>query len=238
MISYRIPDDLFIALESDGLFSRTFRRLDPERRSAVLSAIIEDASESGPEDLSVKRVAKKAGVAVGSLYQYFENREKLVRFAVVLVSRSLAREFSLYAPELAKMPLREGLELFLNTGIEWAKSEGGFLRFYAVAAYQTAPSEGESGIRKHFVRPIAEAMQEVIRKMIAAAFSRGELREDIDVETAARLVNVGLIALGDAVLIPSLNDYYLLYDRKMKPKDLIPRYLDLLERGISKRRDA
>ena len=57
-------------MEQEGLVTRTFRRLDPDRQQAVLTAILDEAVEHGPASLSMKRVAERAGVSVGSLYQY------------------------------------------------------------------------------------------------------------------------------------------------------------------------
>ena len=57
--------------EQDGLVTRTFRRLDAERQQAVVHAILAEASEKGPALLNIKKVAHRASVSWGSLYQYF-----------------------------------------------------------------------------------------------------------------------------------------------------------------------
>ena len=58
-------------LEGKGQVSRTFRRLEPERQQAIINAILDEAFEKGPASLNIKEVARKADVAIGSLYQYF-----------------------------------------------------------------------------------------------------------------------------------------------------------------------
>src|SRR3989304_4680797 len=62
-------------LEQEGKVTRTFRRLDPDRQEAVFNAILEEAAEKGPASLNVKEIARRAGGSVGSLYQYFPNRD-------------------------------------------------------------------------------------------------------------------------------------------------------------------
>jgi AcrR family transcriptional regulator len=63
--------------------SRSSRKLPQQSRSrATVEAILEGAirvlERHGPEELSTSRVAELAGVSVGTLYQYFENREAIV----------------------------------------------------------------------------------------------------------------------------------------------------------------
>src|SRR5512142_1089803 len=83
-------------LESKGKVSRTFRRLDSARQQAVINAILEEATEKGPASLNIKEIARRAGVSVGSLYQYFPNRDGLLDFAVELCTRSTIAMFNEY----------------------------------------------------------------------------------------------------------------------------------------------
>jgi AcrR family transcriptional regulator len=56
-------------LEQEGIVTRTFRRLDPDRQEAVFNAILEEAIEKGPASLNIKEIARRAGISIGSLYQ-------------------------------------------------------------------------------------------------------------------------------------------------------------------------
>lgn len=55
--------------------------LQPRSRAmvdALIEATAQGIAEQGLADLSTNRIAVRAGVSVGSLYQYFENKEALV----------------------------------------------------------------------------------------------------------------------------------------------------------------
>jgi len=93
-----------LQLEQQGLVTRTFRRLDPERQQAVINAILAEAAEMGPADLNIKRVAERAGVSIGSLYQYFGSRAGLMDFTVTLVVQSVVDSFNSFRPYLAALP--------------------------------------------------------------------------------------------------------------------------------------
>ena len=63
--------------------ARTRRRVPSQERSAQLVSALLDATaqvltEVGLEKLSTNKIAKRANVAVGSIYQYFPNKEALV----------------------------------------------------------------------------------------------------------------------------------------------------------------
>ena len=103
-----------LQFEDEGLVSRTFRRLDPERQRAIILAILDEAAEKGPTQVSIKAVADRAAAAVGSLYTYFPNRDGMLDFAVKLVTRFMLEEMASFRPFLVSLPLREGLKMYLN----------------------------------------------------------------------------------------------------------------------------
>ena len=215
-------------LEQEGLVTRTFRRLDPGRQQAVLAAILDEAVERGPASLSVKLVAERAGVSVGSLYQYFQNRDGLVNFAVELCARYLVDQFNAYRPLLISMPLREGLAAYLTGGIEWSQMQVGLVQFFLRGAYQ-----GDPDIAERLVRPVGAALRETVHEMLIEAQRRDEVRRDIDLEAAARVINTLLIAVGDSWLLPYLNIYYQLTDAGTSLERLVDTVLDLILSGIA-----
>jgi TetR/AcrR family transcriptional regulator len=233
MSSLAIHSDTINRLEKEGLVSRTFRRLDPERMDAVLRAVCDEAYSAGGAELNIKRVAERAGIAVGSLYQYFGSREGMVKACASLVAESLAAELDSYRSQLAALPLRQGLRVYLEAGIEWSRTESGFLRFFGSSAYSSSTEGDAEELKRRLVRPVALSLQAMVRTLVEAAAARGELRSGLDVEAAARMANAVLIILGDAILIPTLNEYFLLYDADRGPDELLGPYLDILESGIA-----
>src|SRR5512134_290875 len=162
-------------LEQEGIVTRTFRRLDPDRQEAVFNAILEEAVEKGPASLNIKEIARRAGVSVGSLYQYFPNREGLLDFAVELCTRSTIAMFQEYKPIMAAMPLREAMSAYLMGGLEWGQTAIGLVRFFGRAAYQ-----GDPDLAERLVRPVATVMRETMQEILTQARARGELRDDVD----------------------------------------------------------
>jgi AcrR family transcriptional regulator len=216
-------------LEQEGLVTRTFRRLDPERQQTILVAILDEAAEKGPTQVNIKQVAERAGVSVGSLYTYFPNREGMLAFAVELCVRFMTDAFEEYRPYLVALPLRQGLSWYLAGGIEWSQAYAGLVRLFARAAYHGDPELAES-----LVRPIATLLVEMVRDMLAQAVERGEVREDVDLEATARIVHALTIAVGDSQLLPYLNTYFQVTDGELSPERALEALLELVLRGIGK----
>jgi AcrR family transcriptional regulator len=214
-------------LEQEGKVTRTFRRLDPERQQAVINAILEEATEKGPASLNIKEIARRAGVSVGSLYQYFPNREGLLDFAIELCVRFTIGMFQEYRPMLAAMPLKEALNAYLMGGLEWGQTEMGLVRFFGRAAYQ-----GDPDLAERVVRPIATVMRETLQEILAQAKARGEIRSDVDIETATRIVNALVIAVGDSQLLPYLNNYFQISDKDIPPERTMGALIELILYGI------
>jgi TetR/AcrR family transcriptional regulator len=217
-----------LELEQQGLVTRTFRRLDPVRQKAVLQAILDEAAEKGPTALNIKQVAERAGVAVGSLYQYFGNRDNLLAFAVELCVHQLTDLFAMSRPYLLEMPLREALAAYLSYGIEWSQTQQGFIQFFGRAAYQ-----GDPGLAEKVVEPVATAMREMVEEMLKAAVQRGEVNSGLDLEATSRAVNAMLIAIGDSQLLPYLNRYFQVTDDTMSIERVIETMVDLILNGIA-----
>jgi AcrR family transcriptional regulator len=220
---------VIMELEKKGLVTRTFRRLDPERQQAIITAILDEAGEAGPQDLNVKRVAERAGVSTGSLYQYFTNRDNLLAFATELATRSTIQLFESYRPYMGQAPLKDMLPMYISTGIDWTETQLGFARFFASAAYHGDPRYGES-----VVRPIARVMRGMVEEMLRPAVERGETRPDLDVEATARVLHALTIAIGDGLIFPQLMNYYQLTDDGMTAERIYAAFTSLVMYGIMK----
>lgn len=100
------------------------RRKPAQRRSqdtvtAILDAAARVFEERGFEAGTTNHVAQRAGVSIGSLYEYFPNKDSLV---VALVERELenerARLLALLAPAANAAELEAALRAFVETVVE------------------------------------------------------------------------------------------------------------------------
>lgn len=220
-----------------GLVQRTFVRLPADKRMAVLNAALAQAAEQGPGHLNIKLVAEQAGVPVGSLYRYFGGRDALVRFTCAVACQRLEAVLGISTPILSELPIQTAVREYLTRSIAWCKKEPNLLRIYVAAGYTIAlrrelRADPSSDPDEMIASAIARSVQQVSRAFVAAARRRGELRPDLDTEDACRILNVMLIAVIDAALLPGLNAYYLLFDRKRGTRRMIDSAVDILCNGL------
>ena len=128
---------------------------------------------------------------------------------------------------LASMPLKEALNAYLMGGLEWGQTEMGLVRFFGRAAYQ-----GDPDLAERVVRPIATVMRETLQEILTQAKARGEIRSEVDVETATRIVNALIIAVGDCQLLPYLNNYFQISGDGVPPEQMMAALVEFILYGI------
>lgn len=72
-------------------------------RDAIVEAAARIISERGLDGFSTNAVAERAGVSIGSLYQYFPNKDALM---VALIKRQQARQLATLADAIDTLPER------------------------------------------------------------------------------------------------------------------------------------
>ena len=218
---------LILQMEREGLVNRTFRRLDASRQQAIVLAVLSEAAEKGPGSINIKEIARRAGVSIGSLYMYFPNRDGLLDFVIELCVRYMVSEFDQYRAYLVSLPLNQGLLAYLTGGVEWSHTQVSMVQFFARAAYH-----GNTELAERVVTPIATSMRTIVRDMLTAAVERGEVRPDIDLEAASRLVHALTIVVGDSQLLPDLNHYFQITDPDMPIERILEAMIVLFQNGL------
>jgi hypothetical protein len=149
-------------------------------------------------------------------------------FAIELCTRSTVAMFQEYKPMMAAMPLKEALNAYLLGGLEWGQTAVGLVRFFGRAAYQ-----GDPDLAERVVRPVATIMRETMQEILTQAQTRGEIRPEVDVAATARVLNGLMIVIGDSQLLPYLNNYFQITDKKVRLERISESLLDLIEQGIA-----
>jgi AcrR family transcriptional regulator len=85
---------------------------------AIVQAGLLVLREEGPERLTTKRIAERAGVAVGSLYQYFTDKDDVLEAVFRRQHEEFWDQAALAVPKLAVLPLEKAVALIVNTGLE------------------------------------------------------------------------------------------------------------------------
>lgn len=141
--------------------SQTARRRPRQARAqATVDAIIEATAQvlvrDGYGGLSTNHVATRSGVSIGTLYQYFSNKDDLIG---ALIDRELERHFERIAPWLVQQsdaPLEASVRTFLQATLARHVDQGELVR----ALYAQADRVGHAQLTSLWLRrlePLAEA---------------------------------------------------------------------------------
>ena len=233
-----------------GLVSRTFLRLDPAKRDGVIDAVCLELAETGPAALAIKAVAVRAGIPVGSLYQYFGDRDTMVTAICTIVAKALVTELESYIPVMRDLPLREGLESYIKYSLEWAQRQPVMLKVFGVAIYReavleslaaatTVPAAGEKigsvDPRQNLqilVAPVARTVLWLTQALLEGARDRVEI-DGTNLGAKVRLVNALIITLCDARLFPGLDRYYQFSDGTVELDQMIKSAVDFIVKALA-----
>jgi AcrR family transcriptional regulator len=144
-----------------------------ERRAAILAAALDVFSEHGFAAARLDEVAHKAGVAKGTLYLYFPDKEALFEQLLLSVAQPVLHRIEALSADHgqpAAITLERILALFQSEVIGSHRER--LLRLIISEAPRFPK------IAEFYHREIVSKGREIIRKIAARGFERGELPSD------------------------------------------------------------
>jgi AcrR family transcriptional regulator len=147
-------------------------------RTRLLEAAAAEFAEAGVDGANVNRISLAAGLAKGTIYNYFPSKRDLF-LAVVEAASSLAAAGG--EARNADAPTAERLRAILESDVEWVREHEDFARVLV--------REALAGDPRHQAGIVAAAAPfvERVREIIAAGIERGEIRSELDVGQLALL---------------------------------------------------
>ena len=142
-----------------------------ERRAAIVAAALDEFVARGFTATRLDDVAKRAGVAKGTIYLHFKDKEalfeELVRTAIVPVVARIT------TPPPAIGSIRDALEMFANTFIE----EVANTRRADIIRLIVAEGPRFPAIADFYYREVISRGLAAMRMLIEAAIARGEIKQ-------------------------------------------------------------
>ncbi len=192
--------------------SITLKKQPKQARSQVMVETLLQATtriirQEGRENLTTNRIAEVAGVSVGSLYQYFQNKESLLdalreRYEAQFLER-LIREFGSIAP----LPLREAVREFAR---------------FIIDIHREDPQ-----LHNELSPEIPEDQHQTVREMVRAYLEahRDEVRRpDLEIATYVLVVVAESLVHNTALRAPE----------RLEDPRFLDEFCDLMERYLAK----
>jgi len=173
----------------------TWARLDGDRRAAVVAAAEAEFATHGFSRGSLNVIARRAGVAKGSLFQYFADKRDLYAFISDVASQRVRTHMEGRIRELdADRPFFEFLIDLLDTWVAYFAEHPRDRSLHAATSFEVdtdARVSVRAVVHRHYL--------EVLRPLVQDARTRGDLHADADIET---LLSLLLMILPHLALAP------------------------------------
>jgi AcrR family transcriptional regulator len=205
----------------------TFFNLPEDKRTLICQAAIGEFAAHSFAQASINRIVASSGIAKGSFYQYFENKNDLFLYLVQLVEEEKLK----YLAPVVRNPerhdfftlLRELSRLSVQFAVEHPQ--------YAEFSKKLRASKGTS-IHKEVTEHITSSGLEFFETLLENAITKGEIRADIDAKMLAYMIT----SMYDPFIEYCLEHCDPEYDGEMM--ETIDRFLDFLRHGIGEKHSA
>ena len=160
-----------------------------ERRGAILAAALDEFSARGFAATRLEDVAQRAGVAKGTIYLYFRDKESLFQELVRAMLTPLAGAIA--AAPMAGLPARAVAEMIADVFVNeiYGTRRKDVLRLI-IAEGPRFPKLAE-----FYYREVIARVLPALRAVLAQAVERGELAHDALARFPQLLVAPGLLAI-------------------------------------------
>jgi AcrR family transcriptional regulator len=125
-----------------------------QRAKLIVDHILQAAQicivEQGLMQITTPKIAEKAGVSVGSLYQYFENKEEIIQELLRRKSENLGLALKQMVITQTQLSIQEIIPLSIQFGFDVMRAESGFFIEVLKHWHGYNHSEAAQILEKHF----------------------------------------------------------------------------------------
>ena len=153
----------------------TFFNLPSEKRELIISAATQVFSAERYNAASINQICRKAGIAKGSFYQYFDNKLDLYVYIMKSAIQAKVRFFSDAVDEFNNLSLSEQFKLLFVKGAEFAKAQP----LYAALGEQFL-IENDEAAKAAVIKEGDMQAQSLLITMIQNTKAKGEIDNGVD----------------------------------------------------------
>lgn len=210
----------------------TFFNLPEEKRAHITNIAIEEFAENEYADVSISRIVARAGIAKGSFYQYFEDKEDLHSYLLDLAVQKKWELFGLDRPDPQHIGVFRYLHKMTQASVLYQLTYPGLFKVgYRAVSRNIFPQE--------FYQRTQQEAHKFYLQLVAIGKEQGDIPPEIDDDLAAFIFNTVMFGLGQYLLsrIARHEDYLQgnapLFEMPEAIR-VLEQALDMLEHGLGK----
>jgi AcrR family transcriptional regulator len=165
--------------------TKTFFNLSDDKQRLILDAALEEFAKHDYTNASVSRIVAQAGIAKGSIYQYFQDKQDLYLY---VLEHGMQKRFAFLRQRMGFFPY---LRWLMEVNFEFELEQPQLSRFLRQATYGEVPFEAEA------LDQSRATSLKYIWQLVRQGCAQGEL--DVNTRLGAFIIHSLLGNLGDYV---------------------------------------
>jgi AcrR family transcriptional regulator len=208
---------------------QTFLNLPVEKRETIMNAAVEEFAEYGLENASTNRIVKNSGIAKGSFYQYFEDKQDVFMYMLDLIEKKEWEFFKNEHPPDHNMDVFHYYRWMVKKGMEFGLAHPRMIQ----AAWRVLLGEGLY-YGKNFDN-YRQKTKDALTMLIRQAMERGEVDPSVDVELAVMVMETWSNAITQYFITEGMKQKDILkWMRSKKTQETIDKLFYVMEYGLRK----
>ncbi|GAB4454890.1 MAG: TetR/AcrR family transcriptional regulator [Anaerolineales bacterium] len=206
----------------------TFFNLPKEKREKIVNAAIDEFAEYGLENASTNRIVANSGIAKGSFYQYFEDKQDVFTHLLSVLEQEKLEYFKGKHPPSMNMDTFQYFRWMIKTGMEFNSSHPRLVQAISRVMF------GEGLYYQNFAK-IRERSMQGLQTMIRQAIQNGEVDPSVDVDLAVMIMETWSNAISSYILNEGMKQKDIMkWVRSAKTQEMIDKMLYVMEYGLRK----
>jgi AcrR family transcriptional regulator len=208
---------------------QTFFNLPEEKREKIFNAAVDEFAEYGLDNASTNRIVKNSGIAKGSFYQYFEDKQDVFMHMIDVIEQKEMEFFKDKHTPSNNMDTFQYFRWLIKSGMEFGYAHPRLVQ----AAWRVLLGEGL--IYGENFAVYREKSRQGLTELIKQAMARGEVDPSVDVELAVMIMETWSNAITMYFLSEGAKQKDMLkWMRSPQTQEKIDKMLYVMEYGLRK----
>lgn len=173
---------------------QTFFNLPEDKRNLIIDLALDEFSKYDYKNASISRIVARAGIAKGSLYQYFEDKRDLFLYLVEISGQAKMEYLRSSRPAGGDMDFYTHLRWLFSAAIRFGLENPRLSQI----GYRLLNSENP--VRSDNFKNLSQAALVFYKDLITGGQQRGDIHPDLDPDLCARILSAMLTHLSQDLI--------------------------------------
>lgn len=178
----------------------TFHNLPEAKQEKILAAALAEFADKGYDQASVNVMVSASGIAKGSLYQYFTDKQGIFLYIFEVAIAAVRRTLVKVKGETQEEEFFSRLEKSLLAGVDFIRRHPRIYHLYLKILFDRRVPEREA-----LLSAVRRFAADYLSSLVRQGMDRGEIRADLPVPTVIFLLDALLDRFLQATAVPAFD---------------------------------